>query len=305
MAHERLDTTPLSRRATWSRWRRFRAEAIAGRHGADLAEPRWWKRSQFALLTTLLVVGAPVLPVAVLATEGRTVLGVSMAALWAASMVAVVVITWWTRHDSWGPRARTRLRLTEFALANGLRYQPEAGGPRQQAHIFGSATRRSHLDRFEAPEPRGFVVANYQETYDDGASESDTFEAGYVVFTLRESYPHTLVTTRAQGRPRNLRDVDPVDGPAGTRVWSTKPGYPLLQRLLLDTGVVEHALGFGRSAEVEIVGNELFLLTGGFLRLRSPRVWQRLDATAEALAPFLALPAGGSGPSGPIVLAER
>lgn len=302
MARERLDITPLSHRATWSRWRRFRAEAIAGRHGADLAERRWWKRSEFALEMTLLVVGVPVLPVAVLVTEGPTVLGLSMAALWAASVVAVVVLTWWSRHDSWGPRARTRLRLTEFALANGLRYQSEAGGPRQKAHIFGSATRRSHLDRFEA---QSFVVANYQEIYDDGASETDSFEAGYVVFTLRESYPHTLVTTRAQGRPRRLRDVDPVDGPAGTQVWSTKPGYPLLQRLLLDTGVVGHARGFGRSAEVEIVGNELFLmLTGGFLRLRSPRVWQRLDATAAALAPFLGVPDGGSRPSGPVVLAD-
>lgn len=202
-----------------------------------------------------------------------------------------------------GPRARTRLRLTEFARANDLRYQPAAGGPRQKAHIFGSATRRSHLDRFEAP--HGFVVANYQELFDDGASESDSFEAGYVVFTLRESYPHTLVTTRATHRPRRLRDVDPVDGPDGTRVWSTKPEYPLLQRLLLDTGIVGHAHGFGRSAEVEIVGDELFLLTGGFLRLRSPRVWRRLDAAAEALAPFLALPDGGGRPSGPVVIAER
>lgn len=306
MARERLDTTPLSHRITWSRWRRFRADALAGRHGADLAEPRWWRRSAFALLTTLLVVGTPVLPVTVLVTEGATALGLTMAALWTASMAAVVVITWWTRHDSWGPRARTRLRLTEFAQANDLRYQPTAGGPRPKAHVFGSAgTRRSHLDRFEAPGPRGFVVANYQELLDDGASESDSFEAGYVVFTLRESYPHTLVTTRAGHRPRRLRDVDPVDGPHGTRVWSTGPDYPLLRRLLLDTGIVGHAHGFGRSAEVEIVGDELFLLTGGFLRLRSPRVWRRIDATAEALAPFLALPDGGERPSGPVVLAER
>lgn len=305
MVRQRIDTAPLSRRATWSRWRRFRAEAIAGRHGDDLAEPRWWKRCESGLLLTLLAACAPVLPVAMLVTEGATVLGVSMSVLWAAGMMAAVVLTWWSRHDSWGPRARTRLRLTEFAAANGLRYQPKAGGPRQAAHIFGSAIHRHHLDRFEVPGPRGFLVANYQEVYDDGASESDSFEAGYVVFTLRESYPHTLVTARTPRLPGRLRDVEPVDGPGGARLWSTKPGHPLLRRLLDDTGVVEHALGFGRSAEVEIVGNELFLLTGGFLRPRSPRVWQRLDATAEALAPFLAVPDGGSRPPGPVVAAER
>ncbi|MFB7915500.1 hypothetical protein [Streptomyces sp. NPDC056061] len=118
-------------------------------------------------------------------------------------------------------------------------------------------------------------------------------EAGYVVFSLRESYPHTLLTKRCWHTPRRLRNIEPVDGPADMRMLCRKPDYALL-RSLLSSGLVEQMVRGRKAPEIEIVGNELFLLYGAFLPLHSPRLWQRMAAVGEAVAPFLAtdVPAG-------------
>ncbi|MDQ6524252.1 hypothetical protein RB608_11600 [Nocardioides sp. LHD-245] len=285
---ESLDTTPLSRTPDRARWRRFRAEAVAGTHGADLAGARWWRQWAYPAAAVMVVVSMAAMPVALLAAEGAGVRSVTWSALWCGG-VAVVAVTLlgWQRHEFWGPRARGRLRLVEFARRNGLRYEPEASVPRPAAHIFGSARRRRHLDRVEVPGPCGFVLASYEETWDDGIGESWGYDAGYAVFRLRESYPRTLVGRAMPVRVKALQDVEPIDGPAGTRIWSTKAAYPLLGRLL-ESGVVDRVLELGRSSQVEIVGDELFVLRGGgHWPTGSPRLWTRMEAIAQALAPFL------------------
>lgn len=234
MGDTAFDTTPLSARASGPRWRRFRAEAVEGLHGADLAESRWWGR-----------------------------------------------------HPDWRHRVRRRFRFHEFAEVNGLRYLPEPGLGRLGAHIFVSPTEARHLDRIEVPGPRGFAIANYESTPSSEGSDTDGFRAGYVVFRLRETYPHTLVSRHGRSKPRPLRDVGPVAGPAGMQVWSTKPENPLLQRLLT-TGVVDRAREL--RAEIEIVGDQFFLLNGRIVRVSSARTWRRLEVIAHALAPFLATP---------------
>lgn len=282
-----FDVSPLTGRRPWASWRRFRAEAIAGAHGTDLAEHGWWRRFELPIGAALVVAMIAGLPAILLPIEGVTPFTVGVLLAWCVcSTVAGVFILWFGRRDFWGPRARARYRLTTFAGVNGLDYQPETDTGMRAAHVFNSRATRRHIDRIAGP--GRFTVANYEETWDKGLGEPQGYETGYVVFTLRESYPHTLVSRPTRRLPKGLSHVDAVDGPAGTRLWCTKPDYPLL-RTLLATGVVEHTLDIGRSTQIEVVGNELFVLhPGGFLPIDSPRLWQKIDHLIDALAPFLA-----------------
>ena len=284
----RFHTRALTGRLPRERWRSFRAEAIAGQHGDELAERRWWKRAERTLLTLFL---APIplgMPAGLIALEVVSPLTAGAALLWFVCWSLLVpFVLWLPRHDFWGSQARTRCRLREFARVNGMSYEPEPAVSRPAAHIFASAPKRRHLDRVEVPGPHGFVVANYDETWDDGIGESWGSNAGYVVFRLRESYPRTLVAREMRSRIKALRDVAPVEGPGKFLIWSTKPEYPLLRRLL-ECGVVEQLRGFGRSPQIEIVGNELFILrTGACWPMTSERLWEDLAAVAETLSPFL------------------
>src|SRR5690606_26932084 len=70
------------------------------------------------------------------------------------------------------------------------------------------------------------------------------------------------------------------------RIWSTKPEHPLLRRLLA-CGVIEQAAVLPGSTQLEIVGDELFLLrSGAFWPMTSKRLWAGLAAISQALAPF-------------------
>lgn len=289
-----FDISALTARIARPRWRRFRAEAIAGKHGQDLAHPRWWKRFEYPIVGTLCAVAAIGMPTGWLILEGFTPLGFGFAALWGAACILIgLFVVVWCRDDYWGPRARDRCRLTEFAHANELAYQPDPAVRRPAAHIFSSAPRRHHRDEIRVPGSHGFVIANYEEIWPD-AGETGSFEAGYVVFTLREAYPHTLLTHRRRNAPRVLRAAEPVEGPGGLLMICKKPNHPPLKRLLA-TGVVELAGRIHRSLEIEIVGSELFLLlAGGRFPLRSPRLWRRLEGVMQALAPFLPSPTGGN-----------
>lgn len=192
-----------------------------------------------------------------------------------------------TRAEFWSIRARRRYRMAELARVNGLEYEPVATPRRPKAHIFTVPPHRVHSDRFSTPR---FVVGNYEEIWDDGQSETRAYQHSYVVFQLRESYPRTLVAHTLTQRITWLKNIEPVPGPDRRQLWSTEPEYPLLQRLLA-CGVVEQVPAV-RAREIEIVGNELFVLRGGHLRLDRPQVWKGLDAMADALAPFLAPAAG-------------
>ncbi|MBA0050930.1 hypothetical protein E0L36_08490 [Streptomyces sp. AJS327] len=277
------DTAPLTGRLSRARWHRYRAETVAGRHGTELARPSWRERSEHAVLAVVFGVGVPALPLALFVTGAPTALAICASALWSGSTLMAL---YWSRRDLWRPRVRARFRLAEFARVNGMEYRPEPEPRRLAAHVSGAAARRRHRDRITVPGPRGFAVARYEETSGGDDAEGWSVTHGYAVFRLRESCPRTLVARRSPALPRELKDVEPVGGPAGTSVWSAGPTHPLLGPLL-GSGVVEQARGFGRSVRMEIVGTELFLIREGFWPMRSPRLWRRLSSVAQALAPFL------------------
>ncbi|GAA4905840.1 hypothetical protein LX16_3453 [Stackebrandtia albiflava] len=285
-----FDLSPLTARPRGAAWRRFRREAASGEHGTDLATRHGWQwmpRSLVIVGFLAILVAAPVVILTVEGPTSQAILGAALIAGFALIGGATTVAATW--RDFWVTRTRRRYRLAGFARRNGLEYRPEPDVRRPAAHIFsGLVVGQRHLDRLSRP---GFLtVANYQEVYDDDLDGSSSFEAGYVMFTLRESYPHTVVAREPGSPPRRLAHLEPVPGPAGGSVWSTRPDHPLLGRLLA-TGIAEVVFPLSRSAHIEIVDDTLFVLhVGGFLPVDSPRFWRRIAEGVGLLSPFLDIP---------------
>ncbi|MDV3126599.1 hypothetical protein M1247_16875 [Mycobacterium sp. 21AC1] len=291
MTSNRLDTAALTRRTGRPERRRFHAEAIAGVHGEDLAGASWWTRSELPVLMLVFGVAAIGFPTIILSTAGLGLTAIlGSTALATGCVVAAILMVAVDRDEYWPVRARRRYRLQAFAAANQLEYQPTPGIGRLAADIFGYGRNRHHQDHFRVPGPHGFVIANYgcDPASDDPETGRDHW--GYAVFTLRDSYPHTLLSTQRWplGTPRGFQGTDPVPGPGGLQMLCRKPGHPML-RTLLTSGVVELA-GSPTPMAIEIVGNELFLIAGKHYPLHSPRLWRRLEAVADVLAPFQGAP---------------
>ncbi|RII09279.1 hypothetical protein DSC45_31825 [Streptomyces sp. YIM 130001] len=274
--------------------RRFRRAALAGGVGEELAGARWWRRIDLPACVLLCAAGALVLPAAVL-SGGHGAVEIWGAATFflvcagsAVFLPAAFLETFW-----WG-RARVRHRLQDFAVRNALAYCPAPDTVRPAAHIFAYGQRRRLRDHLTVSGPYGFRVFNYDCDPAPDDAELPLHQWGCAVFTLRESFPRTLLTRGKRGLaepPRGLRKAEPVPGPDGTRMIGEDPDHALL-RCLLDCGIVATA-GHGRAGmAIEVVGNELFLLAERPLPLRSPRLWRRLAAAADCLAPFLATEAG-------------
>lgn len=288
MTSERLDTAALTRRPHGPEWRRFHAEAVAGVHGEDLAGASWWRRAHLPLLLLMFGAAAVAFPAIIISTAGHGLAAIlGSTALSAGCVVAAVLVSAVDKNEHWPVLARRRYRLRAFAAANRLEYRATPSIGRLAADIFSYGRHRRHHDHFRVPGRHGFVIANYgcDPAPDDSETGRDNW--GYAVFTLRDSYPHTLLSRRRWplGTPRGFRDIAPVQGPGGLQMLCTKPDYPLL-RTLLASGVVDRARGPNPVA-IEIVGDELFLIAGKSLPLHSPRLWRQMESVAEALAPLL------------------
>lgn len=293
MAGDRFDTSALSEHPSGPNWKRFRAEAIAGEHGKELASVRWWGQAGRFVLAAFLVVAAVTVPAVLLVQDGLTASAVATSALVAGGCVVLgFAVLWVPRAEAWRARARVRYRLTEFARRNGLDYEHEPATALPATRIFESGLAKGrHLDRVVVADPEGFTIENYEEDTPELSSDESGYAVGYAVFRLRQSYPHTVIgqTTRPWSGSRALRDIKPIDGPNRTRLWSINPEHPPLRQLLEETAIVEQSLGITRWMVVEIVGDNLFLLqSAGLLPIGSPRLWRTLSAISGSLAPFLA-----------------
>lgn len=229
---ERLDLTPLTQRAVGERWRRFRTEARTGAHGPDLVEPNWWTRWAYPIAWVLWLLLLPVVPLAVM-TRSDVGTGSRLLSLLApvALAIAGLVVLGWSRAEFWSIRAPRGYRMTEFARVNGLGYEPVATPRRPKAHIFTVPPHRVHSDRFSTPH---FVVGNYEEIWDDSQTETESYQHGYAVFQLRESYPRTIVArtlteriTLAEEHRPCARTGRPADLVHGTR----RPPAPATARV--------------------------------------------------------------------------
>ncbi len=88
------------------------------------------------------------------------------------------------------------LRLTEFALANGLSYSPASVSPSYPGAIFGLGNARSALDHFRSAGESFLDYGNYRYSTGSGKNRT-THNWGFLALALERSLPHMVLDSRA------------------------------------------------------------------------------------------------------------
>ncbi|MFD0555962.1 hypothetical protein FB566_1179 [Stackebrandtia endophytica] len=291
----RFATVPQSSRADW---RRFRREAAAGDHGADLAGASFFQRHSGAFgvlaVSVLVVVSAVVISVDV-ATGTNWFAGIPW---WATGLIAldvaiVVVLGWWMRRDSWRHRARARYRVCRFAADNGLSHEVDAQPQRRLGVIFRYGDDGTTADWCALATEAGFEIANHRVRIEGGGAEGHFDRWGYVMFSLREPLPATLMSRpggEAERRwlPKRLRGTAPIAITETMCAHTNKPDHPQL-RTLMTAEFVALVEAVHPRAFVEIAADKLYLYIGGGVDLASPTLWRNTAALADWLAPRLVM----------------
>jgi hypothetical protein len=89
-----------------------------------------------------------------------------------------------------------RLRMTRFAEANGLVYEPRSPGPSYPGAIFGLGSSRTVTDHFRTAEGRFIDFGTY--TYVTGSGKNRTTHRwGFLAMQLDRALPHMVLDSRA------------------------------------------------------------------------------------------------------------
>lgn len=89
-----------------------------------------------------------------------------------------------------------RLRMTRFAEANGLVYEPRSPGPSYPGAIFGLGSSRTVTDHFRTADGRFIDFGTY--TYVTGSGKNRTTHRwGFLAMQLDRALPHMVLDSRA------------------------------------------------------------------------------------------------------------
>jgi hypothetical protein len=93
-------------------------------------------------------------------------------------------------------RWEKKLRLTEFASANGLVYEAATSYPGYPGAIFDLGSSRNATDHLRSRSGRSFDMGNYSYVTGSGKSRT-THTWGYLAFRLDRKLPHMVLDSRA------------------------------------------------------------------------------------------------------------
>ncbi len=89
-----------------------------------------------------------------------------------------------------------RLRMSRFALANGLVYEPRSPGPSYPGAIFGLGSSRAVTDHFRTAEGRFIDFGTYSYVTGSGKNRT-THRWGFLAMQLDRALPHMVLDSRA------------------------------------------------------------------------------------------------------------
>ncbi|MBX9470605.1 hypothetical protein [Microcella sp.] len=89
-----------------------------------------------------------------------------------------------------------RLRMTRFALANGLVYEPRSPAPSYPGAIFGLGSSRAVTDHFRTAEGRFIDFGTYSYVTGSGKNRT-THRWGFLAMQLDRALPHMVLDSRA------------------------------------------------------------------------------------------------------------
>ncbi len=112
--------------------------------------------------------------------------------IWLAIITVVLVRGIRARRGLWS----RRLRMSRFAEANGLRYEPVSDAPSYPGAIFGIGNERKVTDHFRTTDERYLDFGNYRYVTGSGRNRS-THDWGFLALHLDRALPHMLLDSRA------------------------------------------------------------------------------------------------------------
>lgn len=224
----------------------FVVQLLAGGHSADV--------------TTFVIAGLMILPLAVSSIRG-TVRGRR------------------ERDEAW-------YRLTRFAQANGLAYDPVERDPQRPAAVFSAGRSRVAIDMLTGSAPRRFEVGTYR--YDTWVARTRMpHTATWVAFELRAGLPPlTIVCTPGTSWPRPwkapaaqhpLAISDAFDARLTVRA---APGDGEPVRRLLTPALQDALLEVAARCDVEVVEGKVFFVTRTALPSTAPAYWEWIEDLA-------------------------
>lgn len=89
-----------------------------------------------------------------------------------------------------------RVRMTRFAAANGLVFEPVSPGPAYPGAIFALGSSRTVTDHFRTPDGRFIHFGNYSYVTGSGKNRT-THRWGFLAMQLDRALPHMLLDSRA------------------------------------------------------------------------------------------------------------
>ncbi|UYN84574.1 MAG: hypothetical protein KIT89_05185 [Microcella sp.] len=194
-----IDYTPLFAEVSRDDVVQYRAElARASTHAAHehITRVVTWVIAALVIMTMSLVVVFPLLVTVVAIASGARPITESVAALpgLVIVVVAVVLAVRFLRsaQQSW----QQRVRMSRFAAANGLIFEPRSPAPSYPGAIFGLGSSRLVTDHFRTPDGRFIDFGNY--TYVTGSGKSRTTHRwGFLAMHLDRALPHMLLDSTA------------------------------------------------------------------------------------------------------------
>lgn len=155
-----------------------------------------WVVAGLVIVTMSLVVVFPLLITLFAIASGARPITESLAALpgLIIVIVAAVLAVRFLRstQQSW----QQRVRMSRFAAANGLTFEPRSPAPSYPGAIFGIGSSRVVTDHFRTPDGRFIDFGNY--TYVTGSGKSRTTHRwGFLAMHLDRALPHMLLDSTA------------------------------------------------------------------------------------------------------------
>lgn len=283
--HVSFDSRPLTEPVDPQAVRAFAAELRA--RGATALSGGAVVGIVVGILAALVAI--PVLATGVLAlSASRSGLGTALIPLVLIGVAVVLVIVF--SVTGWRRSRITRYRLSRFAQANGMTYEPRITDPPLPGMIFGIGRSRMASDLVRGTRPRFVEFGNYQYTVKHDKS-STTYRWGYVAVKLDVPLPNIVLDAKGNNSfgsnlPASFAKAQrlSLEGDFDRFFDLYCPeGYERDALYLFTPDIMARFIDSAAQLDVEIVDDWLFLYTQRRASTLDPATWAWLFGAVGAL----------------------
>lgn len=191
---------------------------------------------------------------------------------------AVFGLVWWASRLE----ERKQAKLYKFAMRNGLSFRTSVTNPGYQGIIFNAG--HSRLLREAVVFPEGIEIGNYQYVTGSGKNQT-THNWAYVRLQLTRHLPHMILDAKGNNfwKFSNLNEAFDrsqtlsLEGDFDTYFTLYAPKQYERDALYVFTpDVMAAMIDYGKSYDIEVIDNQLFLYQNGSFQLDHPEFYQNI-----------------------------